>query len=140
MPDSGAPTSCIAPPVRSGPRSIATSWESNWYTPGFCAPEVRKSGSTVDQRADIFSVAAVWYYFLLRRKFDPKQDLDIQLGRFNDLNKGILRSALHSNPAERPNDLSEFREGITALKSTGFDPQAFRKRCSDIRPDRVSRS
>jgi serine/threonine protein kinase len=99
--------------------------ESTWYTPGFSAPELHKSKSAVDHRADIYSVAAVWYFLLLELEFDYKKDLEGQLEPFDDVNRRILRAALRADPAERPTDLSEFREGIQELKRTQFNPIHF---------------
>lgn len=80
-------------------RTIVTT--SNWFSQGFAAPEQYQDMASVTLKADVFSIGAVWYYFLTKRLFDITKSLDQQADDLNELQYPILANLLALDPNDR---------------------------------------
>src|ERR1700689_2273818 len=108
MPDSGAPISCIAPPVRSGPRSMATSPVLLINSISLClasasSPDVKMTvRGLAGEKSCIQSIGMLLIDFTIRaptaisatisldvRPFNAARDLACLIHIFED-NKGLL--------------------------------------------------
>jgi len=82
------------------------------------SPEQRFHASDVDQRADIYSLGAVWYDML----FQPEADGVIERARIDDAplpddGKEILRMMLAQPRSERPQSMEEVQNWLDLLYS-----------------------
>jgi serine/threonine protein kinase len=80
------------------------------------SPEQAFHASHIDQRADIFSLGAVWYDMLFR----PQPDAVIDRSRIDDAplpddGKEILRMMLAESRSERPQSMSEVKEWLDVI-------------------------
>jgi serine/threonine protein kinase len=84
------------------------------------SPEQAFHASHIDQRADIFSLGAVWYEMLFR----PQPDAVIDRSRIEDAplpddGKEILRMMLAERVDERPSSMGEVREWLGVITGVG---------------------
>jgi serine/threonine protein kinase len=49
---------------------------SNWVSPGFSPPEQWENFGDVDERGDLFSLGATFFYLLTRRLYSPHESFD----------------------------------------------------------------
>jgi serine/threonine protein kinase len=90
----------------------------------FLAPE-RLAGKPADARADVYSLAALLYSLLAKKKPQVVQGQVLPLSRFNpdvppDMDKAVVK-ALSPNPADRYPDVKSF---LVALGATTLVPAA----------------
>ena len=91
----------------------------------YSAPELRAlsgekpNGQELGYSADLYSVAAIFYYMLTGEKFEGgniEYDTNIQHDIFNTITANFLRQGLNEMPEKRFQHASEMREAIEAIK------------------------
>ena len=104
---------------RNGNIGVFTSKEN------FSAPELgdlrgkEPDGQELGYSADLYSVAAIFYYMLTGEKFEGdniEYDANIQHNIFNTITAKFLRQGLNKMPEKRFQHASEMREAIEAIK------------------------
>lgn len=81
------------------------------------SPEVALHAGNVDQRADIYSLGAVWYDMLFRPGPDEFIDRDrIDVAPLPDDGKEILRMMLAERRADRPESMQDVQEWLKSLE------------------------
>ena len=108
-------------------------------TPDFMAPEQAKNSSTVDHRADLYSLGCTWYYLLtgrpvfatgttLEKLLKHQMDSPPSLHQFRQdvpiAVEAILWKLLAKNPADRWQSASELADALGPMVGLPMPPQA----------------
>lgn len=104
-------------------------------TPLYMPPEALENPQSVDERGDIYSLAAVGFYLLTGRPLyegesvseicekqmnqTPPSVADLTHGEVSEAMDRILKSALSKKPSDRPGSVCELKEQLQSLKACG---------------------
>ncbi|MDF1756246.1 MAG: serine/threonine-protein kinase [Verrucomicrobiales bacterium] len=115
-------------------KSLSSRWgysltenDVGFGTPVYMAPEQLTSAREVDESADIFSLA-VLFYEMLTGKF-PGEDCKKGRGTLVKLKKldKVIRSGLNPDPESRPKRVSDFKDAIPVLRGVRPPRQSHRR-------------
>jgi serine/threonine protein kinase len=80
-------------------------------TPGYGAPEQSCRHQKIDQRADVYGLAAVFYHMLTGEPVEGYVRRPNNFGAPKSFNH-LARKALHRQPSKRYRNVQEFKEGL----------------------------
>ncbi len=99
-------------------RGIVTT--SNWVSEGFAPPEQYVDMSSVDHRADIYSIGAVWYYLLTKQLYRHGDQTGAQLASVHDRERAIIGRCLAYDRRERYQSATDLANELVVLRT--FNP------------------
>jgi len=85
---------------------------SNWFSPGFAAPEQQIDMKSVTYKADIFSIGALYYYLLIQKTINVFEPLENQIEQFEGFDKIVLEKTLTKNLKKRFDHAIEIRDAV----------------------------
>ncbi len=89
---------------------------SNWKSEGFSPPEQYINMATVDERGDIYSVGAVWYYLLRGTTYDFNREAHVQLEGVNERFRWVLGKCLKFDRVDRLSSAKELQQVIADVQ------------------------
>jgi serine/threonine protein kinase len=85
---------------------------SNWFSPGFAAPEQQRDMKSVNYKADIFSIGAVYYYLLTNKTINVFDPLEKQIEQFEGFDKIVLEKTLTKDLEKRFDNAIEIHVAV----------------------------